>query len=604
MENRNDRLSSSFPRSSSSSASIRKLDLLKSDLTCSICLELLQSPVSLECGHNFCAQCITCHWDSGVPSSQPPCCPECRRRCDRRQLVPDTRLQSLLENMNSLRQNTNSNQPHDVCKAMAKQLVQTDSRRNLTLFPEVLTECLNHPQAQNNPVCLISVQGEQRTGKSFLLNYLIRGMQGLGSKDSQWMRGGRCLSGFKCEPGATSITKGLWLWSQPFILEKDGKKVAVFLMDTEGTLCIGQDKEVNAKLVAFSLLLSSHQILNVSRILKETDLELLEMFLHIAEEIGEYFKMEPIQHLDLLVRDWSSPAIFGKQAGQKYMMDVIQKMSDRYPRIQKTVKNKQTCCYLLPFPGKKVTMSSDGNPEDMDEDFCQYLHDYITDVCNSATQRVKSYSDGHILTGKELAEKITKLFDVLKKKEFGFSFSFDSMATELHDLRLIDDARKELRDFVKEKDSSTKSMKATLKILPSKMQKFLSMKKDEILNKLKETLKSPGKNQAMKTFEEEMQKIIKDFQDSYKIRFCKYAAVLGGSVGAGILAVAGSAVGVGLMATVLAGEAIAAVTGATLGATVAGGAVGAGIGAAVGNAKGRKNVPKQEEKEPLLKDDE
>ncbi|XP_036597508.1 RING finger protein 112-like [Trichosurus vulpecula] len=604
MENKNHHLSSSLPRSPSPSTSIHTIDLLKTDLTCSICWEWLRDPVSLECGHNFCAQCITCHWDSGVPGSQPPCCPECQRRCDRRQLVPDTRLRSLLETMNLLQQNTNSNQPYNVYNGEAKQLVQTDSTGGFTLFPEVLAQCLNHPQAKDSPVCLISVQGELRTGKSFLLNYLIRGMQGLESKDPQWMRGGRAFSGFQCEPGAEGITKGLWLWSQPFILEKDGMKVAVFLVDTEGALSLEQDKEMNAKLVAFSMLLSSHQILNVSRMVKETDLELLEMFLHIAEEMGEYFKMEPIQHLDFLVRDWFYPATFGKQAGQRYMIDVIQKISDRYPRIQKTLKREQACCYLLPFPGKNVVVNSNGNPEDMDEDFYQYLHDYIIDVCNSATQHVKRHSDGHILTGGELAENTKTLFDLLKKEEFGFSSSFDSVVTQLHDLRMIEAATKELEDFVKEQNSVTKPMFASLKILPGNMQKRLSAKKDKILNHLKETLKSPGKNQIMNRFEEDIQKIVKDFLDSYKKRFCGHTAALGGLAGAGILAVAGGVVATAVVATALTVEAAAAATGATMGVTVVGCGLGAGIGAAVGKAKGRERVPQEGEENPLLKDDE
>ncbi|XP_078007870.1 LOW QUALITY PROTEIN: RING finger protein 112-like [Phascolarctos cinereus] len=587
----------------SPSSSNDTLDFLKPDLTCSICLDLFRHPVSLECGHNFCAQCITSHWDSGVPGSQPPRCPECRRRCDGKELAPDTRLQNLLENVNFLQQNANSKQkPCDACNGEAKQLVQGDSRKYLTLSLEVLDQCLNHPQAKNSPVCLISVQGEQRTGKSFLLNYLIRGLQGVESKDPQWMRRGRGLSGFQCEPGDQCTTKGLWLWSQPFILQKDGRKVAVFLVDTEGTISLEQDKEMNAKLVAFSMLLSSHQILNVSRMLKKTDLEYLEMFLHIAEEIGECFKMEPVQHLNLLVRDWSHPPRFGKKRGQKHMIDVIQKISDRYPRIQKILKSKQACCYLLPYPGKKITMSSNGNPEDMDPDFSHYLHDYITDVCNSATEHVKRRSDGHILTGKELAENMKKLFSTLQRKEFGYSSSFESVVTGLRNMRMIEAARKELEDFVKEQDSSTKSMCTCLETLPRTMWKSLSTTKDTILNSLEETLKGPEKNQFMNNFQEEIEKRVKDFYISYKNRFRNYSAALGGLVGAAVLGVAtGGIMAVGTAAAVLTGDIVA---GATMGATVVGGSIGAGVGAAVGKAKSKEKVPKEGEEKPLLKDDE
>ncbi|XP_074064670.1 RING finger protein 112 [Macrotis lagotis] len=573
--------------------SIDTLELLKPDLTCSICLELFQDPVSLECGHNFCAQCITCHWDSGVARSQTPCCPECRRSCDKKQLVPDTRLRGILENMDFLQQK----ESYDGCSAEAKplELVQTNSNTDFSLCLNVLNQCLNHPQAKNNPVCFISVMGEQRTGKSFFLNYLIRGMRGLASKDPQWMIRERDLQGFQFAPGDKSITKGIWIWSQPFILEKNKKKVAVFLVDTEGAISLEQDKETNAKLVALSMLLSSHQIFNVSRLLKETDLEYLEMFLHIAEEIGKCFNMAPIQHLDLLVRDWFFPPIFGKEAGQTYMNKVMQRISDRYPRIQKILDDKVVSCCLLPFPGKKVASSCNGNPEDMDLDFYQHLRDFITDVCNSATQHVKRRSDGHILTGEELAENITKLFNLLKEQVFGFSLSLDLLVTQLHDMRMVEAARKELEDFVKEQDSSTKSMFASLKTVPSNMFKLISSKRNEILNGLKGTLKSPEKCQVMKNFEEEIQKIVKDFQDSYRKRFWGQCTALGGLVGGGILAVAGGIVGVGVAATVLTVEAAAVATGATVGATVVGSGIGAGIGAAVGKAKGKERVPKEGE---------
>ncbi|XP_043942838.1 nuclear factor 7, ovary-like [Protopterus annectens] len=46
---------------------------------CSICLELFNVPVMLDCGHNFCRSCIDKVWDS----TKQPSCPECR------ELYPD-----------------------------------------------------------------------------------------------------------------------------------------------------------------------------------------------------------------------------------------------------------------------------------------------------------------------------------------------------------------------------------------------------------------------------------------------------------------------------------------------------------------------------------
>lgn len=43
------------------------------------------------------------------------------------------------------------------------------------------------------------------------------------SCESGWPRGGGSLQGFRW--GANSLTRGIWMWSHPFLLGKDGKKV-------------------------------------------------------------------------------------------------------------------------------------------------------------------------------------------------------------------------------------------------------------------------------------------------------------------------------------------------------------------------------------------
>lgn len=48
--------------------------LLEEDLTCSICLSRYRDPVSLPCGHSFCANCIRDSWLSCEKT-----CPECRQ---------------------------------------------------------------------------------------------------------------------------------------------------------------------------------------------------------------------------------------------------------------------------------------------------------------------------------------------------------------------------------------------------------------------------------------------------------------------------------------------------------------------------------------------
>lgn len=53
------------------------------ELTCSICLDLFNQPVSTPCGHNFCQACIGGYWASSPIST----CPLCKRQFDERPLL-------------------------------------------------------------------------------------------------------------------------------------------------------------------------------------------------------------------------------------------------------------------------------------------------------------------------------------------------------------------------------------------------------------------------------------------------------------------------------------------------------------------------------------
>uniref|UniRef100_A0A674B4H2 Uncharacterized protein n=1 Tax=Salmo trutta TaxID=8032 RepID=A0A674B4H2_SALTR len=46
---------------------------------CAVCQQVLRDPVSITCGHRFCRQCITRHWEKPAPSGDYDC-PQCRKR--------------------------------------------------------------------------------------------------------------------------------------------------------------------------------------------------------------------------------------------------------------------------------------------------------------------------------------------------------------------------------------------------------------------------------------------------------------------------------------------------------------------------------------------
>ncbi|KAM8970638.1 putative E3 ubiquitin-protein ligase TRIML1 [Sarcophilus harrisii] len=73
---------------------------LKEELTCAVCLEYFNHPVTLGCGHSFCHLCLLRSWEGG---REPSFCPECRRAFWMREVQPNHRLRKLASIARNLR---------------------------------------------------------------------------------------------------------------------------------------------------------------------------------------------------------------------------------------------------------------------------------------------------------------------------------------------------------------------------------------------------------------------------------------------------------------------------------------------------------------------
>lgn len=66
-------------------------------LCCPVCNQILRSPVTVPCGHNFCLQCIQDRWDGDERSDSFCSCPECGHEfLSRPQLISNTTLAELV----------------------------------------------------------------------------------------------------------------------------------------------------------------------------------------------------------------------------------------------------------------------------------------------------------------------------------------------------------------------------------------------------------------------------------------------------------------------------------------------------------------------------
>ncbi|XP_049557933.1 RING finger protein 112 isoform X8 [Orcinus orca] len=570
---------------------------------CSICLERPREPISLDCGHDFCPRCFSTH---RVPGCGPPCCPECRKTCKQKG------LRGLGERMRLLPRRPLPTALQETCAVRAQPLllVRVNASGGLILRMGAVNRCLKHPLARDTPVCLLAVLGERHSGKTFLLNHLLQGLPGLEPGEGGWPREGCSGQGFRW--GANSLTRGLWMWSHPFLLGKEGRKVAVFLVDTGDAMSPELSRETRTRLCALTSMLSSYQILTAFQELKDTDLEYLEMFVHVAEVMGRHYGMVPIQHLDLLVRDSSHPS----KAGQGHVGDIIKKSSGKYPKVQGLLQGRQARCCLLPAPRRRWASKCHGSPGDDD---AGHLRAYVADVLSAAPLHAKSRCQGYwsegrpaargdrrLLTGQQLAQEIKNLSGWMGRTGPGCA-SPDEMAAQLHDLRTVEAAKKEFEEYLRQQDVATKRIFSALRVLPDTMRNLLSTQKDALLARHGAALLCTGREQTLEALEAELQAEAKAFMDSYTVRFCGHLAAVGGAVGAGLMGLAGGVVGAGMAAAALAAEAGMVAAGAAVGATgaaVVGGGVGAGLAATVGCMEREEDERVQEgDRAPLLQEE-
>nr|QFG73773.1 MAG: guanylate-binding protein [Megaviridae environmental sample] len=207
-------------------------------------------------------------------------------------------------------------------------------------------------------VKIVAVTGPFRSGKSFLVNYLM------GNINSQRIHGGESGEPIHWASGKDRQTTGIYL-----CYDEDTQ---ILYLDTQGLFDMNTDTKTTVGLFGLANLLCSHMIFNIPNRIQEDNLQYLCFF-------AEYCRMvfdKKIPLLTFLVRDCSFST---SEDPQKYINGILTNQENS--EIIKTRTTLQKCynhidCFLMEHPGKMATTDAfKGEFEQMEKGFVKDLEE-------------------------------------------------------------------------------------------------------------------------------------------------------------------------------------------------------------------------------------
>lgn len=336
-------------------------------------------------------------------------------------------------------------------------IVTNEENHSFSLHEKALEHILLRPDICDLHVAIISVAGAFRKGKSFLLNFFLRYLRNRCNStkndptNQTWLgTDDELLKGFNWRGGSERETSGMLLWSEPFIFEEpNGEKIAVLLMDTQGTFDSQSTVKDCATVFALSTMVSSVQIFNLSQNMQEDDLQHLQLFTEYGRLALEAGNVKPFQNLIFLIRDWSFPyeATYGFDGGRKILDRRLQIMDKQHPELQQLRKHIKSCftkieCFLMPHPGLKVSTSPEfrGQLLDVENHFKEGLKSLIPEIVGGEHFVLKEIN-GEKVTCRELLQYFRAYIKIFQGEELPEPKSMLLATAEANNLAAVASAK-------------------------------------------------------------------------------------------------------------------------------------------------------------------
>jgi len=323
---------------------------------------------------------------------------------------------------------------------------EDDSSSSFQLDLPGLQSVFTQSRVCDLPVCIVTVAGAMRTGKSFLLDRMLHHLT---QRESQPDKDTHNIGGFPWRGGMARDTSGVHIWPEPFVVERGGQQLAVFLMDTQGTFDYKTTVKENMTVFALSTMTSSLLMYNLMHVIREDHLQHLQLFTEYGRLALKQTGSTPFQKLQFLVRDWHYPhdAAFGWEGG-KVVLDRLMEYGEHQPLELKSLRSHIVSsftdidCYLFPYPGPTVAEdpSFSGNTEDMDPRFARYLSNFIATSLNPENLEARKIA-GKTIKCREMVDYFQKYLEIFNGDEIPEPKSIFNTTAEVANLHALNEAK-------------------------------------------------------------------------------------------------------------------------------------------------------------------
>ena len=289
---------------------------------------------------------------------------------------------------------------------MAAEVIIGIKYGKFVLDEQKLRQILNKVPADTE-IGVISIAGEFRKGKSFLLNFFLQYLQHRRSYSFNqfgsinlppWLKDVEKSQGFRFMAGRNRETTGIIVWNEPFLIRmKNQKELAILLIDSQGLYDQETSANDNVRLFTMVSMMSSTLMVNTPQQINSMQLSELKYFLkYAATSISTGSDSKLLQTLLFVVRDYQNEDQLGYDAGQ-HLIDGFFKKATIYDfkETAEALKKgfKKISAFCLPHPGKPVTKPDfNGKLNRIDEDFLVNMAQLVSSVVDDLEPRNLVYN--------------------------------------------------------------------------------------------------------------------------------------------------------------------------------------------------------------------